>query len=148
MNAVDSRTGTAPGAGSVLEAAGGIATERYTVPAALLHWVMAALIVATFPLGLYMVDLPLSPSKLKYYSWHKWIGVTVFLLAMARVAWRFGHRPPRGKRQAGRQLSKMLGFLLTRYSMNFFQEIMVNYWHENVPISWFSGSCLERPRPD
>lgn len=94
MNAMDSRTGTAPDAGSALEAAGGIATERYTLPAAILHWVIAALIVATFPLGLYMVDLPLSPSKLKYYSWHKWIGVTVFLLAMARVAWRFGHRPP------------------------------------------------------
>lgn len=80
--------------GSVLEAAGGIAAERYGLPAVLFHWVIALLILAGLPLGLYMVDLPLSPSKLKYYSWHKWIGVTVFALALARLAWRAGHRPP------------------------------------------------------
>lgn len=81
-------------AGSVLEAAGGVAAERYGAPAVLFHWVIAVLILAALPLGLYMVDLPLSPSKLKYYSWHKWIGVTVFVLALARLAWRAGHRPP------------------------------------------------------
>lgn len=81
-------------AGSALEAAGGIAAERYSTPAVLLHWIIAVLVMATLPLGLYMVDLPVSPSKLKYYAWHKWIGVTVFLLAALRVAWRFGHRPP------------------------------------------------------
>lgn len=81
-------------AGSVLEAAGGIAAERYGTLAVLFHWVIALLILAGLPLGLYMVDLPLSPSKLRYYSWHKWIGVTVFVLALARLAWRAGHRPP------------------------------------------------------
>ena len=81
-------------AGRALEAAGGIAAERYSTPAVLLHWVIALLILAGLPLGLYMVDLPVSPSKLKYYSWHKWIGVTVFLLAVARLVWRAGHRPP------------------------------------------------------
>lgn len=81
-------------AGSALEAVGGIAAERYSAPAVLLHWVIALLILAGLPLGLYMVGLPVSPSKLKYYSWHKWIGVTVFMLALARLAWRAGHRPP------------------------------------------------------
>lgn len=42
-----------------------------------------------------MHDLPLSPQKLRYFSWHKWIGVTVFLLAIIRVAWLATHRPPR-----------------------------------------------------
>ena len=46
---------------------------------------MFALIAGGFTLALYMTDLPLSPRKLKYYSWHKWIGVTVFLLALARL---------------------------------------------------------------
>jgi cytochrome b561 len=41
-----------------------------------------------------MVDLPLSPAKLKYFSWHKWTGITIFLLALARIAWRLTHRPP------------------------------------------------------
>lgn len=80
--------------GRTIEAAGGIANERYSATAVLLHWVVAALVLVTLPLGLYMVELPISPAKLKYYSWHKWIGVTVFLLAVVRAAWRFGHRPP------------------------------------------------------
>ena len=28
------------------------------------------------------------------YSWHKWIGVTIFLLVGLRLAWRVSHRPP------------------------------------------------------
>ncbi|MEO8408938.1 MAG: cytochrome b [Propionivibrio sp.] len=27
-------------------------------------------------------------------SWHKWAGVSLFLLAGARLAWRIAHRPP------------------------------------------------------
>jgi cytochrome b561 len=41
-----------------------------------------------------MHDLPLSPEKLKLYSWHKWAGVTAFLLVWFRLAWRVTHRPP------------------------------------------------------
>ena len=66
---------------------------RYTNPAIVLHWLMALLIFAAFPLGLTMVDLPLSPDKLKLYSYHKWIGVTVFLLVAVRLSWRLTHTP-------------------------------------------------------
>jgi len=59
-----------------------------------LHWLVFALIVANWLLGPYMADLPLSPQKLKYFSWHKWIGVTVFVLAVFRIGWRLSHRPP------------------------------------------------------
>ena len=45
-------------------------------------------------LAVYMTGLPLSPQKLKYYSWHKWLGVTIFLLAVVRVAWRLFHPAP------------------------------------------------------
>ena len=41
-----------------------------------------------------MSGLPLSPQKLTLYSWHKWFGVTVFLLVWLRLAWRVTHRPP------------------------------------------------------
>ncbi len=67
---------------------------RYTGTAVTLHWLIALLIFAAFPLGLYMHDLPLSPHKLRLYSYHKWIGVTVFLLALIRLSWRTMHRPP------------------------------------------------------
>lgn len=68
--------------------------ERYTATAIGLHWLMAALIVALFGVGLYMSDLALSPWKLKVISWHKWAGVTAFMLVLARMLWRVTHRPP------------------------------------------------------
>lgn len=69
-------------------------TDRYTATAIVLHWLMAVLLAALFALGLYMADLPLSPWKLKLFSWHKWAGVTAFLLVVLRLLWRAGHRPP------------------------------------------------------
>jgi cytochrome b561 len=59
-----------------------------------LHWLVFALIITNWLLGPYMVDLALSPHKLKVFSWHKWVGVTVFLLAALRLAWRAGHPAP------------------------------------------------------
>lgn len=69
-------------------------TDRYTRTAITLHWLIALLILAAFPLGVYVHDLPLSPHKLRLFSYHKWIGVTVFMLAVIRVSWRVTHRPP------------------------------------------------------
>ena len=66
----------------------------YTRAAIALHWIVAALIVANLALGLYTVGLPLSPQKLRYFSFHKWIGVTVFVLAAARLLWRLTHPAP------------------------------------------------------
>lgn len=67
---------------------------RYTRPAAVLHAVIAVLVLGMFALGLYMSDLPLSPQKLKLYSYHKWTGVTVFMLVLLRIVWRLTHAPP------------------------------------------------------
>ncbi|MBU3720881.1 MAG: cytochrome b [Burkholderiaceae bacterium] len=66
----------------------------YTRTAKAFHWIMAILIGGLLVLGLYMQDLPLSPQKLELYSWHKWFGVTVFILVWFRLAWRRSHRPP------------------------------------------------------
>ncbi|MTW12372.1 cytochrome b [Pseudoduganella eburnea] len=69
--------------------------ERYTKTAIALHWLIALLIVAAFILGLVMTDIPgLTPTKLKYYSWHKWMGVTVLALAAGRLLWRLKEQPP------------------------------------------------------
>ncbi len=68
--------------------------SRYTSTAMTLHWLIAIVIFALFGLGFYMAGLPLSPTKLKLYSWHKWAGVTVFLLVIVRLGWRATHTPP------------------------------------------------------
>jgi len=69
-------------------------TRTYTATAKTLHWFMALLLLGLIVLGLYMSDLPLSPQKLQLYSWHKWAGISAFLLVWARLGWRATHRPP------------------------------------------------------
>ncbi|CAG9169397.1 cytochrome b [Cupriavidus pinatubonensis] len=60
-----------------------------------LHWIIALLIFAAFGLGWYMTGIPgLTPTKLKLFSWHKWLGVTVFGIAVLRVLWRATHAAP------------------------------------------------------
>ena len=68
---------------------------RYGLTAILLHWLVALLIGAAFALGVVMVDIPgLTPTKLRYFSWHKWLGVTVLALAAVRLLWRWWHGVP------------------------------------------------------
>jgi len=67
---------------------------RYDAVAITLHWLVAVMIICNFSFGIYMSDLPLSPWKLKVYSWHKWAGVSVFLLVALRLVWRSLHTPP------------------------------------------------------
>src|SRR5438046_150984 len=64
----------------------GMTQLHYTGTAKTLHWTAAVLIVCGFSLGLFMTGLEISPDKLRLYAWHKWIGITVFLIAVARVA--------------------------------------------------------------
>lgn len=68
--------------------------QRYTSTAIFLHWLVALGLIATFALGFYMEGLPLSPAKLKYYSWHKWAGITLLALIVVRLAWRLSHPAP------------------------------------------------------
>ncbi|MDP3841327.1 MAG: cytochrome b [Oxalobacteraceae bacterium] len=69
--------------------------HRYTKTAMLLHWLIALLIIASFALGVTMTDIPgITPTKLKYFSWHKWLGVTILGFACLRLLWRLSHAAP------------------------------------------------------
>jgi cytochrome b561 len=69
--------------------------QRYTNVAIVFHWLIALLIIAAFTMGLVMTDMPgISPTKLRYYSWHKWAGVTILALATLRLLWRLAHAAP------------------------------------------------------
>ncbi len=66
----------------------------YTRTAIAFHWLMALFILGNLTVGWYMADLPLSPSRIRLINWHKWGGITILLLAAARLLWRLSHRPP------------------------------------------------------
>jgi cytochrome b561 len=68
--------------------------SHYTRTALGLHWLIAGFILAALFMGWTMTEMEVSPTKLKLYNYHKWVGVTVLALALVRVGWRFTHRPP------------------------------------------------------
>ena len=91
--------------------------SRYTKTAIILHWLIALGVFVMFALGWYMSDLPKEAPKLMsldvfdlgiytwqfaeetsarafYFNLHKSIGVTLFVLILVRLFWRFTHRPP------------------------------------------------------
>lgn len=61
--------------------------HRYDLLSIALHWLMALAIIGLLGVGLYMVSLPFSLSRLKLYNWHKWAGMTVLALAALRLLW-------------------------------------------------------------
>ena len=69
--------------------------RRYTLPAVVLHWLIAIGIIGTFTLGVVMTDIPgITMAKIRYTNWHKWAGVTVLALAALRLLWRLFNHPP------------------------------------------------------
>jgi cytochrome b561 len=68
--------------------------NQFSSTAIVLHWLMALMLTANFVLGLSMSDLPLSPQKLQFVSWHKWVGISLLGLASLRLLWRVSVQPP------------------------------------------------------
>ena len=69
-------------------------SPRYTPVAVVLHWLVAAMILLSLCVGATMVELPLSPTRLKLYNWHKWAGIVILSLSLLRLGWRLRHAPP------------------------------------------------------
>jgi cytochrome b561 len=68
--------------------------NRYHPLARALHWLLGLAIVSNFALGIYMHELPFSPDRLQYYSWHKWAGVLILVFSAVRLLTRLVSSPP------------------------------------------------------
>lgn len=69
------------------------ATARYHLVAMALHWLIALLIVFEIGLG-WRMEGPPGAVTFAVYQLHKSIGITILLLTLARIGWRWTHRPP------------------------------------------------------
>lgn len=70
-------------------------TLRYSRVAIALHWAMAIGIASLAGMGLTMTHLKLSQIVLfKLYQLHKSVGISILLLAVIRLGWRFFQSPP------------------------------------------------------
>lgn len=70
--------------------------DRYTTAAIVLHWLIAAAILAQIALGLWMIGIPKEPVGVRagWFNLHKSTGMTLALLVLLRLIWRLTHRPP------------------------------------------------------
>ncbi len=66
---------------------------QYGVPAILLHWILALLVVVMAALGWTMLAFEDSPGSSWYFDLHKSLGMIVAGLVLLRWLWRIGHRP-------------------------------------------------------
>jgi cytochrome b561 len=68
---------------------------RYTLPAVLLHWLLAVLILTMIGLGYYMTELPRNtPERAFFVNLHKSLGLLTAGLVVIRICWRGSHPPP------------------------------------------------------
>jgi len=74
------------------------ASMSYTRTAKILHWLVALFMLVNLTIGLRMEHFPgyahTSPEWNGILFWHGSIGALVLWLAVARLMWRAGHRPP------------------------------------------------------
>ncbi|MEN3372255.1 cytochrome b/b6 domain-containing protein [Dechloromonas sp. ZS-1] len=68
--------------------------QRYRLPAMLLHWAQAALILWLLWLGWTMVDLPKGAERSAAYNLHKSLGLLSLLVVACRLGWRWRGAPP------------------------------------------------------
>lgn len=78
-----------------------------------LHWGMALLILAMYPLGLYIVSLGYyDPGYRIYPHWHRSLGILLALLLLLRLSWRLLNPTPESlARQAWEKWAAHLGHL-------------------------------------
>lgn len=69
--------------------------KGYGLGAILFHWVIALMFIFQGGLGFYMSDLPIDdPATFQTYQLHKSLGLTILVLSLLRLVWRFTNRQP------------------------------------------------------
>jgi cytochrome b561 len=104
-----------------------------------LHWTFAIGLAVMVGLGLWMTGLPTGLRKVRIYSLHKSIGLTLLALVVIRLLWRLAERrpelPPMPLWQ--RRAAELVHFLL--YALLFL--IPLSGWLYNslagFPLQWF-----------
>ena len=104
------------------------------------HWLVAVLILAQGVIGLSMVQMGLTPAKVRVFALHKSIGMTILALVLLRIAWRITERRPADppamphwQRRAAHALHLTLYVLIVAIPLS-------GWWFNstaNAPLVWF-----------
>jgi cytochrome b561 len=76
-----------------------ISTERpsdagYDSVAKIFHWLLFALLATQYTLGWLMPHIGRNTRPEGLIAWHLWVGVSLVLILIARIVWRFLHPVP------------------------------------------------------
>jgi len=106
-----------------------------------LHWIIVLLIINQWVIGMRADSLPVGLAKLQTLAWHKSFGITILMLAVVRLVWRWMNPVPdlsAETRPWERVLAKISHVLL--YGLIF--ALPLSGWlmssAKNFPVSWFS----------
>ena len=127
------------------------AGNRYTRTAIAFHWVIAVLVIANICLAWTFKIWPDYPWTQSVTNTHKTIGITVLGLALMRLLWRIGHRPPpfspaipRWQVVAARTGHAALYFMILAMPLSGWIYDSAWEWAAEVPIDFFG--LFEMPR--
>lgn len=65
-----------------------------SLPARLIHWLSAFIIIVTFVLGVWMCEAASGPQQDQLFDLHRSFGSLVLALTALRLLWRLGRPPP------------------------------------------------------
>ncbi|HET9864706.1 MAG TPA: cytochrome b [Steroidobacteraceae bacterium] len=115
-------------------------TQSWGSVAKLLHWLIVLLIINQWVIAMRADSLPIGIAKLQALAWHKSFGITILMLAVVRLVWRWTNPVPdlsAGTRPWERVLARISHLLL--YALIF--AMPLTGWlmssAKNFPVSWF-----------
>ena len=132
----------------MVEESSGARAIRYAGLVVAIHWVSAALILIQIYLGFAFGNFPQgSAERAELFTWHKTVGVTILLLALARLAVRFIDAPPpypqdfpKWERAAAVWSHRLLYFLMIALPLTGLAAVSkraVDGWTQLVGGIWF-----------
>lgn len=115
-------------------------TARWGSLAQLFHWVIVVLILVQFVLATQYNNLPLGMAKLGVIARHKSVGITIFGLALLRLAWRLLNPTPElpnTLKPYERVLARITHFALYAIILLMPLTGWIMSSARNFPVSWF-----------
>lgn len=71
-----------------------VPARGYALPARVLHWVTAVIVIGMIPVGIYMANARPGPTQDLLFHLHRSFGVVLMPIVLARLIYRFAHPPP------------------------------------------------------
>lgn len=92
----------------------GNSADRYGWLSRLIHWAMAAGMIAALWLGLEIAGTQIRLSTLWMFSWHKTLGIALLAAALLRVLWHLRSPPPPTRPEGMAEWQLRLGRIVHR----------------------------------